>query len=112
MYDDILFRNRHTLVGVPPNPGLSALRPVEPAWRRGFAAPCGRSFLHIRARKNGARSAPVARISGAYYGNKMLVHLRTFTVYTRFYFIRDFTNSQATADTYEKLKLILREILS
>ena len=31
MYDDILFGFRHTLVGVPPSPGLSAPRPAEHA---------------------------------------------------------------------------------
>ena len=37
------------LVGVPPSPGPGAERPVEHALRRGFPAPVGRSFPHIRA---------------------------------------------------------------
>ena len=49
---------------------------------------------HPRKEERGVFHA-VARISGGYYANKVSVHLRTFPVYTGFYFTRDFTNSQA-----------------
>ena len=58
MYDDILFGFRHTLVGVPPNPGLAARAASRTRLRRGFAlptvAPPCTSAQEIRA-----RSAPV-----------------------------------------------------
>ena len=43
------FGFRRSLVGVPPSPGLAAPRPVEHALRRGFSAPVGRFFPHLRA---------------------------------------------------------------
>lgn len=46
-----------TLVGVPPSPGLAALRPVEHAFGVAFVAPVGRSFPHIRAGSIGASRA-------------------------------------------------------
>lgn len=61
MYDDILFGFRHTLVGVTPNPGLAASRPVEHACRRGYAAPFGRPVPHIRAEHLGAVPPSVDR---------------------------------------------------
>ena len=43
------FRYSDALVGDTPSPGPDAKRPVEHALRRGFPAPVGRSFPHIRA---------------------------------------------------------------
>ena len=57
MTGDIRKGYRRSLVGVPPSPGPDAERPVEHALRRGFSAPFGRSFLHIRAGRAGRNRA-------------------------------------------------------
>ncbi len=54
MHRDILLAIPIRLVGVPPIPGLAALRPVEHTVGVAFVAPAGRSFLHIRAGRTGA----------------------------------------------------------
>ncbi len=63
---NIVFDIPMQLVGVPPSPGPDALRPVEHALRRGFSAPGGRSFLHIRA----GNSRRVPRLSGVLRGRR------------------------------------------
>lgn len=58
MHRDILLAIPIRLVGVPPIPGLAALRPVEHTVGVAFVAPAGRSFLHIRAGKTGRSRVP------------------------------------------------------
>ena len=49
MSEDILLDILTRLLGFPQAPDWPLPRPVEHALRRGFLAPVGRSFPHIRA---------------------------------------------------------------
>ena len=51
MFRNILLAIPKRWLGSPQAPDRARKRPVEHAFRRGFPAPVGRLFLHIRAEK-------------------------------------------------------------
>ena len=61
MFRDILLAIPKRWLGGPKPRTGPLWRPVEHAFRRGFLAPVGRLFLHIRAEKKKGRGAVLGR---------------------------------------------------
>ena len=81
MYRNILLDIPIHSLRFPQTPGRTLSRPVEHAWRRGFLAPVGRSFPHIRAGSwESAQQYPKAempllrKLRPGYQGSKDYVH--------------------------------------